>query len=296
MYNRGAETQCEILRNHRLKSAVLLFQNTPHPLSETEIMLLKTLLPATVAAALLCTATTRAQQSMPPNAKPGFEVVTVKPTPPDETRQGFDLQGRHIKLMRESVLNIILMAYSVHPKQVVDAPDWVSSEFFDVDGVPDVEGEPNLVQYQYLLQRLLAERFGLRMYKAKRDLPNYALRVMPGGIKFAKTTWTKDNLPHQGGHPGADGQTLTFTNSTMSDFLLLGIQHFVDRPVVDETGLTGRYDFALHWLPDQIKAPEGDAAPGLFTAMREQLGLELKATKGPVDVLVVDNVEKPGAD
>lgn len=259
-------------------------------------MLLKTLLPATVAMTLLCTATAQAQQPMPPDAKPGFEVVTVKPAPPDETRQGFDLQGRHIKLMRESVLNIILMAYSVHPKQVVDAPDWVSSEFFDVDGVPDVEGEPNLVQYQYLLQRLLAERFGLHMHNAKRDLPNYALRVMPSGIKFAKTTWTKDNLPHQGGHPGANGQTMTFTNSAMSDFLLLGIQHVVDRPVVDETGLKGRYDFALHWLPDQIKAPEVDAAPGLFTAIREQLGLELKATKGPVDVLVVDAVQKPGVD
>ncbi|SDF59632.1 soil-associated protein, TIGR03435 family [Terriglobus roseus] len=265
-------------------------------LPETPTMLLKTLLRATVTIALFCTATTRAQQSMPPDAKPGFEVVTVKPAPPDETHQGFDLQGRHVLLKRESVLNIIIFAYSLHPKQVVDAPEWVSTEFFDIDGVPDVEGEPNLVQYQYLLQRLLTDRFGLHMHNAKRDLPDYSLRVIPGGIKFAKTAWTKDNLPHQGGHNGADGQTMTFTNSTMADFLLLGIQHIVDRPVVDETGLTGRYDFALHWLPDQIKAPEGNAAPGLFTAMREQLGLELKATKGPVDVLVVDTVQKPEAD
>lgn len=259
-------------------------------------MLLKMLLPTTVAMAFLCTATTQAQQSMPTDAKPGFEVVTVKPTPLNGHNQGFDMQGRHILLWHESVLNIIIFAYSIHPKQVVEAPDWVSTEFFDIDGVPDVEGEPNLVQYQYLLQRLLADRFGLRMHNAKRELPDYSLRVMPGGIKFAKTTWTKDNLPHQGGHNGADGQTMTFTNSSMADFLLLGMQHVVDRPVVDETGLTGRYYFALHWLPDQMKANEGDAAPGLFTALREQLGLELKATKGPVDVLVVDTVQKPGAN
>jgi uncharacterized protein (TIGR03435 family) len=259
-------------------------------------MLLRKSLPTVVTMTFILAACAQAQKSMPQDAKPGFEVVTVKPAPPEEHNQGFDMQGRHILLHRESVLNIIVFAYSLHSKQVVDAPEWVSSEFFDVDGVPDMEGEPNLVQYQYLLQRLLAERFGLRMHKDKRELGYYALRVAPGGIKFAKTTRTQDTMPQQGGHGGPDGQTMTFTNSSMSDFLLLGMQHYADRPLVDETGLTGRYDLNLRWTPDQMKPAEGDAAPGLFTALREQTGLELKAAKGPVEVFVVDAVQKPGAD
>lgn len=244
----------------------------------------------------LCMASAQGQKSMPQDAKPNFDVVTIKPAPPEEHGQSFDIEGRHILLHRESVLNIIVFAYSIHAKQVVDAPDWVSSVLFNVDGVPDVEGAPNLVQYQYLLQRLLTERFGLRMHKDKRELGYYALRVAPGGIKFAKTTRPPDTLPQQGGHGGSDGQTMTFTNSSMSDFLLLGMQHYADRPLVDETGLTGRYDLALHWTPDQMKPSEGDAAPGLFTALREQTGLELKAAKGPVEVFVIDTVLKPGAD
>jgi uncharacterized protein (TIGR03435 family) len=85
---------------------------------------------------------------------------------------------------------------------------------------------------------------------------------------------------------------MKFTNCTLGDFAL-GMQYFADRPMVDETALAGRYDFTLTWMPDEMKVTES-TAPGVFTAIREQLGLEMKPAKGPVDTIVVDHVEKPG--
>ena len=92
-------------------------------------------------------------------------------------------------------------------------------------------------------------------------------------------------------------------NATMEDFCELLQRAVLDRPVVDRTGLPGRYDFDLTWAPDssqfggEVGSAEADAASApLFTAVREQLGLRLEATKGPVEALVVDGVERPGAD
>jgi uncharacterized protein (TIGR03435 family) len=78
----------------------------------------------------------------------------------------------------------------------------------------------------------------------------------------------------------------------MSDFAL-GMQAFLERPVVDKTGLAGRYNFILKWTPDESNTNAPDAAPGIFTAMQEQLGLKLEPAKGPADVLVIDHVEEP---
>ena len=243
----------------------------------------------------LATVATPAQKPMPKDAKPVFEVVTVKPTPPEERNQGFQTQGSHIKLVRQTVQSMLMFAYGVHGKQIVDAPDWVQSEAFNVDGIPDVAGDPNLPQFQSLVKQLLADRFGVRVHSTQRELSYYALRVAPGGLKIARSTAPEDASPDQTGNGGSKGQTMKYTNNSMDEFLV-GLRYFTDRPLVNETALAGRYDFTLQWTPDQMKTPEGEAAPGLFTAMREQLGLELKPAKGPVEVLAVDAVQKPGAN
>ena len=72
------------------------------------------------------------------------------------------------------------------------------------------------------------------------------------------------------------------------------LQFNVDRPVVDQTGIQGRYDFRMQWTVDSQRATEPDAPPGLFTAIQEQIGLKLEPTKAMADVLVVDKVERPG--
>lgn len=236
-----------------------------------------------------------AQKPMSKDAHPAFDVVTVKPTSPDERSQGFQTRGTHIKLVRETVQFMIMFAYGVHSSQIVGMPDWVRSQPFDVDGVPDVEGEPNTAQFQYLVKQLLTDRFGLKIHPARRELSYYALRIASGGPKLARSSAPDDRPSNQTGTGSAKGQTMTFTNNTMPEFAL-GMQYFADRPVINETGLPGRYDFTLQWTPDSLKAPDPDAAPGLFAALREQLGLEMKSAKGSVDTLVVDTVRQPSAN
>jgi uncharacterized protein (TIGR03435 family) len=177
----------------------------------------------------------------------------------------------------------------------VDAPDWAATEAFDVDGIPDVEGEPSFLQFQSLVKLLLAERFGLRTHDARRELNYYALRVAAGGAKITRSASPEGAMPDQTGNGGTKGQTMKYTNNSMNEFAL-GMQYFVDRPVVNETDLAERYDFILKWMPDQLPQIQDDAVPGLFTAMREQLGLELKPAKGAVKVLAVDAMERPGAN
>jgi uncharacterized protein (TIGR03435 family) len=232
------------------------------------------------------------QQPMSKDAVPKFDVVSVKPTPPGERNQGFQSRGSHIKLVRQTVGSMIMFAYGVHGKQIVNGPDWIRTESFDVDGVPDTAGEPSLPQFQALVKQLLAERFALKTHNSPHELSYYALRVAPGGPKLTKSPPPEEQAPDQIGNGGPSGQTMVFTHNSMSDFAL-GMQYFADRPVVDETSLDGRYDFKLQWMPDEMKVTE-NTSPGLFTAVREQLGLEMKPAKGPVNTIVVDHVEQPG--
>ncbi|GGA77835.1 hypothetical protein GCM10011507_31350 [Edaphobacter acidisoli] len=229
---------------------------------------------------------------MPANAHPSFEVATIKPANPNETSGNFQIGGHRIFIENETVDSLISAAYAVHPKQIVDEPAWLGTAKFDIEGQADLAGVPNLQQIQEMLQGLLRDRFGLKFHRDKRDLSIYAIKVAKGGPKMTRSPETSYGLPSQTGH-GHGGQIeRKFTNNSMSDFAL-GMQTYLDRPVVDETGLAGRYDFTLKWSPDNLPVSEPDAAPGIFTAVQEQLGLKLEATKGPADVLVIDHVERP---
>jgi uncharacterized protein (TIGR03435 family) len=153
----------------------------------------------------------------------------------------------------------------------------------------------NLHQIQEMLQKLLAARFDLKLHREKRDLPIYAIEVAKGGPKMTRSAETGYGLPSQSGHGHSSQQQRKFANNSMSDFAL-GMQAYMDRPVVDETGLPGRYDFTLKWTPYNSQINEPNAAPDIFTAVQEELGLKLEATKGPADVLVIDHIERPSSN
>jgi uncharacterized protein (TIGR03435 family) len=181
-------------------------------------------------------------------------------------------------------------AYAIHPKQIVDGPVWLETQRYDIVGQADVEGYANLRQIQEMLQKLLASRFNLKFHREKRELSIYAITLAKGGPKLTKHLEASNGLPTQSGSPSSGGRR--FTNNSMSDFAL-GMQSFLDRPVVDQTGLVGRFDFVLSWTPDDSNTDPENPAPGLFTAVQEQLGLKLEPVKGPADVYVIDHVEKP---
>jgi uncharacterized protein (TIGR03435 family) len=229
---------------------------------------------------------------MAADAHPSFEVATIRPADPNETNGNFRIGGHRIFIENQTVNSLISIAYAIHQKQIVADPAWLGTAKFDIEGQADLAGVPSLRQTQEMLQKLLKDRF--KFHLAKRDLSIYAIKVAKGGPKITRSTATS-HLPSQTGHGLGAQQERKFTNNTMSDFAL-GMQAYLDRPVVDETGLSGRYDFTLKWTLDNSPITEPDAAPGIFTAVQEQLGLKLEATKGPTDVLVIEQVERPSAN
>lgn len=232
---------------------------------------------------------------MAKDADPGWEVATVKPSDPNDTVSHISIQGRRVMIEGEPAEAMLKFAYGTQSRQIMDAPEWLKKERWDVAGVPDAPGRPNLPQFQSMMQKLLAERFGLKLHHEQREMPVFALTVTKAGPKLEKSP--NQNLgPSNNGGLGSGGiEAHRYSNASMQDLALM-LMIYVDRPIVDQTELQGRYDFQLQWIKDETDATAADAPPGLFTAMQEQLGLKLEPAKVPSDVLVIDQVNRPGVN
>jgi uncharacterized protein (TIGR03435 family) len=237
--------------------------------------------------------------SMAADADPSFEVATIKPSQPDEQRSVV-VQGTRLVTADTSLVDLMMFAYSVHSLQIMDGPEWLKTEKFDVVVQPNLPGRPSSAQMRSIIQKLLADRFKLVFHHAQRELPVYRIVIAKGGSKLTPTT-----KEEQGNNTAAIGITpgaMTVVNATLSEFASL-MQRYVrmDRPIVDHTGIGGKYDFKLNWTPDFSQFdgnPPGpprndDNAPSLYTAIQEQLGLKLEAGKEPTDALVIDHVDRP---
>jgi uncharacterized protein (TIGR03435 family) len=228
------------------------------------------------------------------DADPDWEVATVKPSAPSDTGvHRVRLQGRHVMLLGDSVEELLSLGYGVQKNQITGLPDWAQTQRWDVDGIPDATGEPSLRQIQAMMRRILNERFGLTLHHEQRVLRVYALTVAKNGAKLPKSTGDPTGSPHDDGGSANGRVSKRFTNTAMPD-LILTLLFYTDRPVVDQTGIKGRYDFKLQWTTNEAQTSAPDAPPGLFTAIQEQLGLKLEPVKAPTDVLVIDAVQKPG--
>lgn len=241
---------------------------------------------------------------MAANADPSLEVATVKPSVPGQKGKGFGFSGREFRTMNTNLDDLIAIAYGLHTKQIMNAPSWADSELFDVAGIPDAPGRPNQKQMGLMLQKLLANRFRLKFHRETRELPVYAISVANFKPKMTQTAEPPD-APQAFFFRGLG--RLVVRNQTMADFATWMQAAVMDRPVVDQTGLTGRYDFELNWTPDDsqfvqfrstgLEVPkesdEANAPPNLYTAIQQQLGLKIQATRAPDEVIVIDHVEHP---
>jgi uncharacterized protein (TIGR03435 family) len=243
--------------------------------------------------------------AMDANANPSFEVATIKPATPDEQCKYYRLRGRQFTTCNTSLADLLTYAYGVHAKQLIGLPAWASTDKYDLAGEPDAPGAPNEKQTKSMVQKLIAERFKLTFHHDQKDLSVFAITVAKSGsAPGSKLT------PSQSGPNGLPANffhglgNLVNVNSSIKDFARIMQAVVLDRPVVDQTGITGRFDFTLKWTPDEsqfvglgVKIPppsdKPDAPPNLFTAIQEQLGLKLDPTKAPVDVLVIDHADKP---
>jgi len=242
----------------------------------------------------ICAQDTATQRPVPMarDANPTFEVAVIKRADPDDRNQRFSLNGRRIVIENNTMANIICFAYSIQKSQIINAPQWFNDQPWNIEGVPDVEGVPSWPQYRQMLRTLLATRFGLVVHPDKRELSVYAITVAKGGPKLEKSKSDPDALSDQSGHGVGQAQYMKFTNDSMANFAET-MQLMVDKPVVDQTNLSGRYDFSLLWTPDTMRATPTDTAPSLFTAVQEQLGLKMEATRAATKVLVIDAATLP---
>jgi uncharacterized protein (TIGR03435 family) len=239
---------------------------------------------------------------MDANANPSFEVATIKPSKPDDQRKAFIVDGGRFKIINQPLVQILCFAYDVQAKQLIGLPPWAETDKYDIDAKPDGEGAPSGKQWKVMIQKMVAERYKLTFHPDKKELSVYVLSVGKGGPKLTKSEGDPNGLPGLF-FRGRLGD-LGVRNATMADFTGLMQSAVLDKPVVNQTGLTGKYDFTLSWTPDdsqfsgmgaKIPPPtdSANAPPNLYTAIQEQIGLKLDATKAPADVLVIDHVEKP---
>ena len=233
-----------------------------------------------------------AVKPMAADAHPSFAVAAMNPHDPESSRQsGIYTEGDRFIIRNESVASMMVFAYSIHPRQIVDAPDSLFHERWDIQGKPDIEGEPSGSQMREMLQKLLVDRFGLKFHREHRELPVYALQIAKGGPKLTPAKHP-DAKPNEESSGKGTEATVVYTSATTQDFTA-GEQRFLDRPLVDQTLLIGKYDISLRYTYDEARATDPNAPAGLFTAMQEQLGLKLQPVKAPVDVLVIDAIERP---
>jgi len=220
-----------------------------------------------------------------------FEVASIKPN--RSAGVGSSIRGSQGRITMENVSlrKVTLWAYGIPDDReyALVGPDWLGTERFDIQATFAVDAQAQ--QVREMTQKLLAERFRQTVHRESRELPTFALVVAKGGPKI---------------HPAEDGQPGTRSGpgqleahripmAKLADLLA----RLVGQPVVDDTGLKGLYDFTLRWSPDEtqkLSAPGEGASqsggPSIFAALQEQLGIKLEGRKGPVDVVIVDRMDK----
>jgi uncharacterized protein (TIGR03435 family) len=246
--------------------------------------------------------------AQPPAARPAFdefEVATIKPTAPDFRGRFIRMESTHQFVARNHALNtLIAAAYNLNPRAISGGPAWIESDHYDILAKAPGEVRPTLEEQMAMLRKLLADRFKLTFHREQKELSIYTLTVAKSGSKVKESAVSPDDSPV--GPPPLifvvtpPAVRLPGRYATMGELASVFQRGVLDRPVVDKTALSGRYDFDLEFTPDETQfggmlgRPPSDAPlPGLFAALQQQLGLRLEATKGPVDVLVVDRAERP---
>ncbi len=196
---------------------------------------------------------------------------------------------------------LVVNAYGVPAYLVSGGPGWLNSDRFDVEG--RAQGNPIRQQYGLMLQALLEDRFKLAVHRETRQLPVYELVVSKGGTKLKESKCVGEPSPANpcGGFSVSLHGSIIGREVGVSEFAA-NLGSLLSREVIDKTGLAGNYNFDLHWTADDTTLrgpgdpddpPPDPSGPSLFTALQEQLGLELKSSKGPVEMLVIDHAEKP---
>jgi uncharacterized protein (TIGR03435 family) len=235
-------------------------------------------------------------------------VASIKPSEDRGMMYVRALPGGRL-LVNAPVRLMVMNAYGIQFSQLIGAPDWLSSEIWTIDA--RAEGNPSRDELMLMLQSLLEERFHLKVHRASREMPVYVLTVGKNGLKLPAPKEGACATPVPGKpEPTAppcgrvrismspQGTLMEGGSAAMSELArVLAIP--LRRPVIDRTALSGVYDIRLQFADEAADAtplPTDTPNSGIFTAIQEQLGLKLESAKGPVDVLVIDRIDRPTAN
>jgi uncharacterized protein (TIGR03435 family) len=261
-----------------------------------------------------------------------YEVATIKPTKPGSGPSSYSFPSDGFKATSVSLQTLVEAAYHVGDDQISGAPKWLTSDRYDVEAKMDGSAAAELqkltreeqdVARQQMLQAFLADRLMLTVHRETKEVSAYLLVIAKNGPKLQEA---KPGDTYADGPKGRDGSPLAAGNTRMTggrnarlltahavpiSMLTQLLLALLGRPVLDKTGLAGKYDFTLTWGPDDNRPPalaggaSNDGSPSvasdsngppLLTAVQEQLGLKLVSGKGPVEVIVIDHVERPSGN
>lgn len=274
---------------------------------------------ACVGLSALAIAQAQKSASTPALAAPAYEVATIKSSDPERTEgnigfnAGGSFQARGITL-RELIQLAYDLGYFAVDQRIVGGPKWIGTSKFDLDAKCDDQTassfaktpiKKQLPTEQAMIRGLLADRFNLRVHHENRQLPVLMLVPAHGGPKLTASANADSDDPF-----GPDGPPGNWKAEGVSmEGLASGLSALPDvngRIVIDKTGLKGKFDFTLKWIPDTTMdatpatnddgLKQDPSAPSLLKALEEQLGLKLESSKEPVDVLVIDSAELPSAN
>jgi bla regulator protein blaR1 len=241
-------------------------------------------------------------QTLPPSPAYTYDVASIhRSAPMPDFGWSWDTAAHGgLKTTNTTVLDLLKLAYQVQTYQIIGAPGWASSEHYDITLTPAAPDIAELNTFNATeaarrernwqrLQAVLHDRFGLVLRAETHELPVYALVQGRNGAKISRA----DGQPSSfiGNGPGR----ITATAQRMAR-LATFLSGELGRPVNDETGLDGQYDFKLEWTPDPAPSDKSNNAPlgrSIFTALADQLGLRLESKKGPVQVYVIEKIEHP---
>jgi len=233
-----------------------------------------------------------------------FEVISIKPGDPLATGTRMSIApGGALQASGMTMKGLIQQAYDVRGFQISGGPGWIGTERYDIEAkgngpavseddlikMTDEQRNQFMQEMRVKLRALMADRFKLKIHRETKEMPVYALVVAKNGPKIEKKG---DGLTPQSGmstRQGPEGKMLLTGTDAPVAYLARELSNRVGRTVVDKTGLHGNYDFKMTFAPD-LADSEG---PSIFTAVDEQLGLKLEAQRGPVEVIVIDQVEHP---
>jgi uncharacterized protein (TIGR03435 family) len=234
-----------------------------------------------------------------------FDVASVRNGDPSFRGMSMHVSPSGFNVTNVTLKFLIQYAWDVKKFQILGGPGWIGSDLFTIeaksDNGQDVDFDhADSESYRAFAERLhlkvrslLADRFTLRLHREQRVMPVYELVLAAGGPKLSPSANEQEGL--------TSGPGLLKGSGVRASTIASGLSDATERVVIDRSGLSGYYDYTLKWTPEMAsgtepQAPQKDGGVSLFTAVQEQLGLKLKAAKGPVEVLVIDGAEKPAAN